>query len=71
VIALYLELPQNQEAIGIGNSANVITKNPGMLQRVTGGMASPFLRGGGGAKVPFFNFRKIFEIFLKNRYEPI
>ena len=54
-----LACPQNQKAIGIDSSANVITKNQGRWKGGTGeGIAFPKGEGGKGA---FFDIREIFK----------
>jgi hypothetical protein len=59
-----LSCPQNQETIGIGSSANIITKKQGCW-RGGAGEDIAFPKGGKGA---LFDIREIFEIFKKNHY---
>jgi hypothetical protein len=57
-----LSCPQNQETIGIGSSANVITKKQGRRRGGAGeGIAFPKW----GAKDALFDILKIFRIFKK------
>jgi hypothetical protein len=56
-------MPQNQETIGIGSSANVITKKQG---RRRGGAGEGIAFPKGGPKMPLLIFRKYLGYLKKS-----